>query len=712
MNTVSADTVKAEVEAYLNNDCPYPFFVVVDKYEDILRAFPYLQTLRTSSCCQEDSFPDLDALYDKLRTISSKTILLGAGESAAMSGDDCMLRTIKDILPSAKLIVLCRGSRTAVQRMVSDDPKFGQRRVCFLQTGSLYRIFRVAKELEIPAYENFRSLLAALEDDVGDDVFVKTDLPLYQTHILKTAFDAIKQKNQVFPLTSDFLSETQWKDYLKDDRVSNYPLDHWRTYLKLLLEPVENPYLKLVLRNCPHYEAYRRRLLFALLDESGQDASFKELYDCRKILLENFKGDMTDYLAETCRKKGLSRLAYLTDNTEAEREAIIETLERADDLPALDALANYYPDLADYLQDYIFTGKNGELFTRYFRDYKKYKVTNHLPDEFLQWVCALAGDGNRAYNSLNTRGSILEAYNDGNTTLFWLDALGVEYLAYIQKHADRMGLRSQIQIGRAELPSITSENREFYDSWKGKRCETKDLDDIKHGKIVKYSYEHCKKPIYLAEELAEIRKVLSWIEAELTSGRSKRVVLASDHGASRLAVINEKERKEKMASKGQHSGRCCPQNEMDVKSIYATLEKGFWVLANYDRFQGGRKASVEVHGGASLEEVVVPVICFTLADSTIYVENTTNIAYSSADERPVIELFSKTELRQVSLKLGDKVYMAEKLDEHHHRVTLDYNQACGQFSADVCENGALINVVTITIRSRVGTINDDNGFFD
>ena len=59
-----------------------------------------------------------------------------------------------------------------------------------------------------------------------------------------------------------------------------------------------------------------------------------------------------------------------------------------------------------------------------------------------------------------------------------------------------------------------------------------------------------------------------------------------------------------------------------------------------------------------------------------------------------------------------KVYMAEKLDEHHHRVTLDYNQACGQFCADICEDGALINTVAITIRSRVGTINDDNGFFD
>ena len=125
------------------------------------------------------------------------------------------------------------------------------------------------------------------------------------------------------------------------------------------------------------------------------------------------------------------------------------------------------------------------------------------------------------------------------------------------------------------------------------------------------------------------------------------------------------------------------------------------------------------YGLLTISEILDPrdvqdlsLIHISLADSTIYVENTTNIAYSSADERPVIELFSKTELRQVSLKLGDKVYMAEKLDEHHHRVTLDYNQACGQFSADVCENGALINVVTITIRSRVGTINDDNGFFD
>ena len=41
-------------------------------------------------------------------------------------------------------------------------------------------------------------------------------------------------------------------------------------------------------------------------------------------------------------------------------------------------------------------------------------------------------------------------------------------------------------------------------------------------------------------------------------------------------------------------------------------ENGFAILANYDRFKGGRPANVEVHGGATLEETVVPIIELTL----------------------------------------------------------------------------------------------------
>ena len=41
-------------------------------------------------------------------------------------------------------------------------------------------------------------------------------------------------------------------------------------------------------------------------------------------------------------------------------------------------------------------------------------------------------------------------------------------------------------------------------------------------------------------------------------------------------------------------------------------KNGYTILADYGRFKGSRKANVEVHGGASLEEVLVPVITLKL----------------------------------------------------------------------------------------------------
>jgi hypothetical protein len=49
-------------------------------------------------------------------------------------------------------------------------------------------------------------------------------------------------------------------------------------------------------------------------------------------------------------------------------------------------------------------------------------------------------------------------------------------------------------------------------------------------------------------------------------------------------------------------------NDIDTKPQLATEENGYWVMASYDRFAGGRLSSVEVHGGATLEEILVPVI--------------------------------------------------------------------------------------------------------
>ena len=48
-------------------------------------------------------------------------------------------------------------------------------------------------------------------------------------------------------------------------------------------------------------------------------------------------------------------------------------------------------------------------------------------------------------------------------------------------------------------------------------------------------------------------------------------------------------------------------------------KNGFWVLANYDRFKGGRKASVESARRCNPGEVVIPVIEIALFDDKIEV---------------------------------------------------------------------------------------------
>ena len=97
------------------------------------------------------------------------------------------------------------------------------------------------------------------------------------------------------------------------------------------------------------------------------------------------------------------------------------------------------------------------------------------------------------------------------------------------------------------------------------------------------------------------------MSAALKSGETSKVVLTSDHGSSRGAVICCG-RTINLQSKGEHGGRCCKIDSRDVKPKCAVEANGYYSLANYDRIQGGRLNCAEVHGGATLEEVLVPVI--------------------------------------------------------------------------------------------------------
>lgn len=715
VKTVSVESALANVYKYLAGDVSTPFIVVVDdsvEYSNIVNSLYTLPKMHASSfCANYDAFPDIDALCNSISTATQNTLVLGVGESLSLGNSISALGRIKDLNTTAKVVILCRGVRASVENLCDNDNKFNHRRVYFLNYGLSYEIINFSHSLNVPAIEGFKELLSRLENGASGELFVRTSLPLHAIKTVSSAYKAIihKYPDYVVPQTS-LSKNSHWEELLVDDYLEGFGLFHWRSFINYKKNPPENTYLKYVVETAKNEDEYQRRLFSALLDFNVNDTQFLVLYNARKTLLKDVKdSDVAEYVAET-KIKGDNRFYYLTDNTRIEKRAIIESMDGFTNIP--DAIKDVYPALHEYLYNYSFTGHNGELLTSYFAEYKRLKLINRIPDEFIERVEMLARDGNRPYNRLKTRGEILDNLDKSNETLlYWIDALGVEYLGYIQSKAKTLGLKIKIHVARCDLPSITSFNRDFYEAWPAnKKEQTKKLDTVKHEGEDTFNYQRTKTPIHLADELEIIDTVLDWTKAKLAGRNTDKVILISDHGASRLAVINEKECQWEMASKGKHSGRCCPCSEVDVKSEYATKENGYWVLANYDRFKGGRKASVEVHGGATLEEVAIPIVEVMLLDNKIEVTNTTPNTTASFKKKAEIVLFSKNTLKDVSVRVLDQKYSAETIGNNKHKVVFQNITKSGKYTADVFEGDNLIGQVEFNIERESGKINDDFSF--
>lgn len=287
----------------------------------------------------------------------------------------------------------------------------------------------------------------------------------------------------------------------------------------------------------------------------------------------------------------------------------------------LDILERIYPDLRAYLTAYHF---KSELLDNYFQEYKYQKVVNKIFPDFMTLVEKQAVD--RDYNRiLPPRSSVIEGIDVTDTQTYFTDAMGVEYLGYIMSRCHALKLMAKVTVCRCELPSITSRNKEFWDVLSTDRfpiISVDKIDKIKHHGEEGYDYsrEDRKLPIHLIRELELIDELLKKIKTNLTNGDYQKAILIADHGASRLAVIHGTENLWEMQSSGKHSGRCCPKSEVDERPDSATDAEDFWALANYDRFKGSRKANVEVHGGATLEEVTVPIIEISYLNDAVEVK--------------------------------------------------------------------------------------------
>ena len=95
-------------------------------------------------------------------------------------------------------------------------------------------------------------------------------------------------------------------------------------------------------------------------------------------------------------------------------------------------------------------------------------------------------------------------------------------------------------------------------------------------------------------------------------------------------------------------------------------------MANYDRFDIGKESGVEMHGGGTLEEVVVPIIEVTLSDTVNRPKikcETPEVQFTDTQD-PVIILFCPTPVNNLRLKIEGKIYSSERNEDNRYKIVL------------------------------------------
>lgn len=741
------------VENYLSKAKGLPFFYAVsdENYKLVLDDLKQagLEVIKLSNFCKKpDKFPALDDLIDSFRIAdvdcgSNKWVVIGLGEYLALRGEEEALKVLRALkyttLGIGRVVILLRHLHSQVHNLEDEDLKLkSSGRVCY-DSGvdeftSLINV-QTNSDLGLVKEGGFIGLLKLLEDGANGEIYFKSDLDYSHSMLaikkITNSYDAIKLIIKNFPLAQSLGNSIFWDKFLYElqkkrsidnilydvddieydftEKALGLEYDNWKYFiaLKINSEHIKNPYLKYIVEQQNDFDSFMVNVVNGIIHISHNQADFMSLYSGRKKLLKDLS-DSDELISNFIRENEIdpSESIYkFTDNTVSERYAIIRWVSQYGLVPEIKYI---YPALDSYLKRYVFNcGRYSDDFTNYFDEYKRQKICNVLSDEFIFNVSNNA----YKYTSLDTRENILAAISEKDSAyLYWIDALGVEYLSFITDLANSLGLGIKIDIVRAELPTITSINRAFYDNWQGPKIKESRLDDIKHKDAGGFNYTTCKQPIHLADELDVILGVMKRASSSLSQHKYNKVIIASDHGASRLAVIAQIEEKYQTDTKGEHSGRCCKYFDgCDIQN--SMVEHGYIVLTDYGRFKGSRAANVEVHGGASLEETVVPIITLSLKNGDkidIRVMNPDNIIIDrKAGIKFNLYISNVSSVEQLKIIYNDVSYNGMIVDDTHYSFAIPQIKRAGVYAFDVFDDDNLIGQVSIRAKGSVGSSKSD-----
>lgn len=279
--------------------------------------------------------------------------------------------------------------------------------------------------------------------------------------------------------------------------------------------------------------------------------------------------------------------SFITGITAIEKDLIIKLFN--ENKLSIVQLEKFYPDLIAYLNDIEFEN-NINWVKEYFKEYKISKL-KHQPTEKLNELLRQQNGSKELffkwYEDLNFKE--LYHFNDlSNYKKLWIDGLGIEWAGLIKSYIEsNYDYRVECFLSKSKLPTKTECNR-FKDITK---IET--LDEYIHKQT---SYKH---PLNLIQEIEIIKDIIH-------QNIDEDLLIVSDHGFSAFCSFKSKTNS---FSNDDHEGRCAKIDTLieDVNYFSHDFDCGRYLVAlNHNSLN--HKTRREAHGGATPEEVIVPII--------------------------------------------------------------------------------------------------------
>ncbi len=350
------------------------------------------------------------------------------------------------------------------------------------------------------------------------------------------------------------------------------------------------------------------------------------------------------------------KLKILTGRTRVEKTIILELVSHA--LKEGKTISDYktllqgkYPDLLLYLKPSTYL--SGEV-KEYMAEYK----ANKIADTFSLKLSNVAGQIN-CLDVADTRGSILFSLKNSVASPYflWLDGLGIEWvdmlLEKIKSIAPYVSLL-EARIGTAVLPTITKVNMEKADPGTISEKKIDDMDTLSHIK----DKSDCNYFSIIAKQFELIETIAKRIVDTIKAHPDMEVIVTADHGMSRMAAkgfhLTQGVTPPSKSAVFNHGRYCVISSETSYQSITNTKkDENIVAFRTHNHFTFPGNAPGEIHGGASPEEWLVPILHFaklnqhgdllkpinyTLASSEVFLSGDGSVTLTIKTDEPANSL--------------------------------------------------------------------------